>query len=65
MSYDVFLSRTKYLALIDLLEKCQVSGEALLKFLKRYRETPDSTPGVTGIPSMDPRETFKQREVWK
>jgi hypothetical protein len=41
--------------------------EALLKFLKRYRETPDSTPGLspnyllllTGIPSMDPRETPK------
>jgi hypothetical protein len=32
--------------------------EALLKFLKRYRETPDSTPGVTGIPSMDPIKTL-------
>ena len=50
--------------------------EALLEFLRRYRETPHSTKGVSpnhlllgfsrssGIPSMVP-ETPEQREVWR
>jgi hypothetical protein len=60
------------------LKTAQISGmdeqEALLKFLRRYRETPHSTTGVapnhlllgfsrsSGIPSMVP-ETSEQREV--
>jgi hypothetical protein len=50
--------------------------EALLEFLRRYRETPHSTTGASpnhlllgfsrssGIPSIVP-ETPEQREVWR
>ncbi len=60
-------------------ETAKISGmdeqEALLEFLRRYRETPHSTTGVSpkhlllgfsrssGNPSMVP-ETPEQREVW-
>jgi hypothetical protein len=62
------------------LKTAKISGmdeqEALLEFLRRYRETPHSTTGVSpnhlllgfsrssGIPSMLP-ETPEQREVWR